>query len=408
MNKEICAVICEFNPFHNGHKNLLLKAKEKENRIEHFVGLMSGNFSQRSEPCILDKYSRAEIAIKNGFDLIINLPTAFCINNAEIFAFSSIKILNELNVDFIAFGVETPNEKAFFSLAKFLLREPVFFKKELKKFLKEGKSYNQSQISAIENWAEKIDKENCEDIKKIISRPNNVLALEYIKSLLKSKSKIKPILVERVDNYNNEKIIENFSSSTNIRKEISTGNFDKIKNFIPQNSLEYLQKANLNLWLYKKILLTKIKLENKKDFSKIYSVSEGLENRILNLACSTKNYDDFFEKLKTKRYKERKLKSILLNTLLGIDKKLIQKLYTIKTNIFVKALAISSEKTEILSQINTKKLIVRKNDINKIKHNQYNKKLFEVENRANSIYNIISKSEMLEEDIYNKMRIIWI
>ena len=127
--KKICAIICEYNPFHSGHKYLIEKAKEITS-ADYILGLMSGNFSQRSEPTILDKYSRAKIACENGIDLILNLPTAFCTNNAEVFALSSIKILNSLNVNFLAFGMETVNEKATNILANFLLKEPKNFKNE--------------------------------------------------------------------------------------------------------------------------------------------------------------------------------------------------------------------------------------------------------------------------------------
>lgn len=407
MSEKICAIICEYNPFHNGHKNLTKKVQEKYN-IDYFVGLMSGNFSQRSEPCILDKYTRSEIAIKNGIDIVINLPTAFCTNNAEIFAKGSIKILNNLGIDYIAFGVETPNEEAFYSLAKYLLNEPHYFKKELKKLLKSGLSYNQCLQQLIEKNSEKISSNSSEDVKKIISRPNNILALEYLKSLIKTKSKIKPIFIERVDNYNNEKIIKKFSSSSNIRKEIYNQNFENIKKFIPENSYSYFENLQLDLNLFNKILLTKIKLETKENLKKIYSVSEGLENRILTLSKQTNDFNLFFNNLKTKRYKENKIKAVLLNDLLGIDKKIIQKLYTIKSNIIVKILALNSKKTDILSKINTKNLIIRKNDINKIKYHRYSKKLFEIENRANAIYNMISNSNLIEEDIYNKIRKIWI
>ena len=146
LNKKICAIICEYNPFHTGHKYLIEKTKEITDS-DFFVGLMSGNFSQRSEPAILDKYTRAEIACQNGIDLVLNLPTAFCTNNAEVFALSSIKILNTLNINYLAFGMETVNEKATYTLANFLLNEPKNFKKELKNKLKKGISYN----SAIQN-----------------------------------------------------------------------------------------------------------------------------------------------------------------------------------------------------------------------------------------------------------------
>ena len=156
-NKTICAIICEYNPMHTGHVFLINEAK-KLTGCDYMVGLMSGNFSQRSEPCILDKFSRAEIACKNGLDLVLNLPTIFCTNNAEIFALSSIKILNNLNINFLAFGVETLNEESFFELAKFLNNEPKKFKTLLKQNLKNGKNYKQTLNETLINYKENFSK----------------------------------------------------------------------------------------------------------------------------------------------------------------------------------------------------------------------------------------------------------
>lgn len=401
VKKKICAIICEYNPFHTGHKFLIDKAKEITN-ADYMLGLMSGNFSQRSEPTILNKYTRSEIAILNGLDLVLNLPTAFCTNNAEVFALSSIKILNNINVDYIAFGMETVNEKATFTLANFLLKEPKSFKKDLKNELKKGLSYNTALQNTIKNNINIFSKELQEDIINLVSLPNNILGLEYIKALIKTKSKIKPIIVKRVNNYNNNLVLENFKSASSIREEILNKNFENIKEFLPINSHKYFTNFNLNLDTFKNILFYKIKTTSAKKIKNIYSVNEGLENRISNLSKSYYNFDEFYKNLQSKRYKQNKLNAILLNILLGIDKKIIKKLYTIKNNIIVKILAINSKNTDILKEINTKNLILRKNDINKIK-NKFNKKIMQIENNANIIYNLISKESMIENDYYNKL-----
>jgi len=398
---KICAIICEYNPFHSGHKYLIEKAKEITN-ANYMLGLMSGNFSQRSEPTILDKYTRANIATQNGIDLVLNLPTAFCTNNAEVFATASIKILNNLNVQYLAFGMETVNKKALYTLANFLLKEPKNFQKNLKNELKKGVSYNTAIQNTIKTNIDCFDKDLQKDIVDLISLPNNVLGLEYVKALLKTNSKIKPIIVKRVNNYNNEKVIESFKSASSIREEIYNNNFENIKEFLPTNSHDFYNNLKLDINLFNNLLFYKIKSINKNEIKKIYSVNEGLENRIYNLAKTCYSFEEFYIKLQSKRYKQNKLNAILLNIMLNIDKKMIKKMYTIKNNIIVKILAINSKKRDILKEINNKNLILRKNDIIKVK-DKFNKKVLEIENNANIIYNLISKTTMLENDYYNKM-----
>lgn len=400
--KKVCAIICEYNPMHTGHTYLIKNAK-KITGANYVLGLMSGNFSQRSEPCVLDKYSRAKIATLNGMDLIINLPTVFCTNNAEIFALSSIKILNKLNVDYLAFGVETLNEKAFYSLAKFCLKNPKSFKISLKKNLKLGLNYNNAFTKSLEENINLFEKKLQEDVLNILKKPNNILALEYIKSILKTKSKIKPVFIKRADNYNDKKIVENFVSASFIRENLLNKNLDKFKNFLVKNIDELLVNSNVNINKFHDLILFKIKTTKTSQIKKIYAVDEGLENRIKSLACNTNSFDEFYDKLKTKRYKENKLNSALLNILLDIDKKTVNKIYTIKNNIYVKTLALNCKNSDILKNINTKCLILRKQDERKINKCSYNKKLFEIENKANSVYNLISNTHLLEEDIYNKM-----
>ena len=434
----ITAIICELNPMHTGHTYLIEQAKKQTNAT-YMVGIMSGNFSQRSEPCILNKYLRAKIAVHNGFDLMLNLPTAFCTNNAEVFALSAIKILNNLKtVNYLAFGVETLNEKAFYTLSNFMLNEPEEFKTILKQNLKSGLSHNNAYIKTLKENPHFFDKSLQDDIIKILDRPNNVLALEYIKALIKTNSKIKPIFIYRKNDYNSINIENNFASATSLRNKIFENKLCEIKKFLPQNSVKFfeenLQKNNaknlekseqyfnqkidknsseiltenfnknyqipLNL---KMLILYKIKSSNLSYLKSIYGVCEGLENKLKNQSQTTNSFDEFYTSLQTKRYKQNKINSIILNVLLDIDKKTIAKLYTIKNNIFVKILAISPKKHEILGKINTKNLILRKSDADKKTFDNFNKKLFEIENNANIVYNLIYNTHLYENDLYNKM-----
>lgn len=438
----ITAIICELNPMHNGHVYIASQAKQLTN-ADFVVGVLSGNFSQRSEPCLLDKYTRAKIACENGFDLMINLPTAFCTNNAEIFALSAIKILNNLKtISYLAFGVETLNEQAFYSLAKFMQNEPETFKQNLKQNLDSGLSFNNAYILAIKQNPQYFEKNLFNDIKNILSKANNILALEYVKALIKTNSKIKPIFVHRKSDYNNPNIEENFASATSLRNKIFENKLFEIEKFLPKNSVKYFKKnkeiyqslfdnfsSNFDDKILQKnkvqidqnlttnfctnfiipsklqtLILYKIKTANKEDLKSIYAISEGFENNLKYQAQNTNSFDLFYKSLQTKRFKQNRINSILLNILLNIDKNTIQKLYTIKNNIFVKILAINPQKRNILGKINTKNLILRKTDASTKRFDGFNKKLFEIENNANSVYNLIFNTSLCENDLYNKMQ----
>jgi len=399
---KVCAIICEYNPMHTGHIHLINKAKEIT-KCDIVLGLMSGNFSQRAKPCVLNKYTRAKIAVDNGLDFVVNFPTAFCINNAEIFALSAIKILNQLRVTHLAFGVETLNEEAFYALAKFLLNEPLKFKKLLKEKLKDGNNYSATLYDALKENLFYFNESLQSDILKIITRPNNILALEYIKALIKTKSKILPVLIERVDNFNNNKIINNFVSSSYIRQNLDK-NFKKIEKYLPKNSISYFNKNSVDVNLFNNIKFYNLKTFEIKKLKNIYGVTEGLENRLLNLANNTNNFENFYNTLTTRRYKNSRLNSVLLNCLLNVDKYLIKKLYTTKFNIKLKVLALNPKNKQILSKIDSKNLILRKSDMQKLKFNNFNKKIMQIENKANSLYNVIAKTNLIELDYYNKMQ----
>ena len=420
-NSKICAIICELNPMHTGHKHLIDEARKITN-CDYLIGLMSGNFSQRSEVCILDKYTRAKIAANNGMDMVLNFPTAFCTNNAEVFALSSIKILNQTKVDYLAFGVETTNEQAFYLLAKFMLNEPKEFKKKLKQNLKSGLAYFNAYTKTIfEN--QNLIKDNVDVFLNILSKPNNTLALEYIKAIIKTKSTIKPIFVKRIDNYNSDEIKENFVGANFIRKNLIENSLSKVEKFLPENSINIFEENlnniknafNKNLIIkdekvfeipqvLKTLIMYKLKFMTTKQISKIYGANEGIENRLKTEVSKTSNFDIFYKNILTKRYKQNRINSILLNSLLEIEKSTILKIYTTKTNIYIKILAINPKKRDILSKINAKYFILRKLDVQKLKLNKFNKKLFEIENSSNKVYNLIFKSSLIEEDLYNKMR----
>lgn len=217
---KICAVVCEFNPFHYGHLDCFMQAKEKSG-ADALMCIMGGNFSQRGEAMIVNKHIRARIAIENGADIVVQIPTAYAIASAEIFALAGVKIANSFeNVTHLAFGVETKKPELLIELANFFLNEPKEFKTALKKHLKEGNSLVVSRQKALEDmvWVDKINLSEITEAVNIIGKPNNILAIEYLKALIITNSKIQPVFIDRSEsNYSSIKLNGKNTSATAIR-----------------------------------------------------------------------------------------------------------------------------------------------------------------------------------------------
>lgn len=408
---KIAAIICEYNPLHKGHLWQINETK-RITGCNFLMCIMSGNFSQRAEPTIMDKYERAKVAIECGADIVINLPTAYSINNAEVFAEASVKIANSFkNVKFLSFGMEQANLTPLIELAKFLNNESEEYKSYLKEFLDSGISFNKSRLKAVTKLIEtnQLKPTYKEDFLNLLTSPNNILAVEYVRVLKKLDSKIKPILIKRLgSNYNDKKLSNSLSSATSIRESIrKTGKLKKSKHALPENSynsLNYYLKNNglIDIDLLNNLTLYKLKSIPTKELAKIYNVSEGLENRIKSIAIKNKDVNNFIEELKTKRYKTSRLKSIMLNALLNVNSKTVKQIYKINKLPYLKVLAINNNNKKLLKHLQCKsKLILRKQDVDTLKQTSYIKELMELENLSNDIYNmLIGKNLLASNDIY--------
>ena len=186
---KICGIIAEYNPFHNGHSYHMLSTREKTN-CDYIICIMSGNFTQRGEPTIFDKWQRAKAAVLCGADLVIEIPTLFATSSAENFAYGSVKILDMLGVDYLSFGSEIDDGDALNKLAKILVKEPKEYKKILKQKLSGGISFPVARKEALTAYTDD------ESIAKLVAGSNSILAIEYLKSLIKLKSDIVPVITK--------------------------------------------------------------------------------------------------------------------------------------------------------------------------------------------------------------------
>ena len=185
---KFCGIICEFNPFHNGHEYLIKEAKKITG--EGIVCLMSGNFVQRGEPAIQEKYERAEQAIMAGADAVLELPTIYACSNAENFAFGAIKTLTALGVKYLAFGVENAELETLQKIAKIKFENSEAFVSSFKNEIENGICYN----TALKRAISKEFDDNIE-IEELLKKPNNILAIEYLTAMLKLNSKLTPIAI---------------------------------------------------------------------------------------------------------------------------------------------------------------------------------------------------------------------
>ena len=333
----ICAIICEFNPFHNGHKYLLDKAKELTG-ADAILCIMSGSFTQRGEMCVLDKYVRARHAILGGADCVIQLPAPFAVAPAEIFAKGAIKILSAIpEVTAIAFGCESGTAQDFVNAANMVMTENSVFKDILQRMLAEGESFIKSYTAAFEACGGNSD---------ILSRPNNVLGFEYTKSILRFQANIGILPITRVGaEYNDPVLKNNFSSATAIRKNLRNEN---VRFNLPDFVYPDLQDCTDDSSEFESMMRFSLFTSKHADLSAVYGCSEGLENKLK--ALENEKYSDIIEKSTSKRYTSARIRRILCANMLGLHKDEIEKFF--KASLYVRPLAVRSERAnEMLSAL---------------------------------------------------------
>lgn len=318
---KILGIIAEYNPFHNGHLYHLENSKKITN-CEYSIAIISGNFTQRGSTSIVDKWEKTKMALFNGIDLVLELPTLYSISSAENFAEGSIKILNSLNIiDFLSFGTETSDINLLNNVAEILYNEPNTYKNSLSEELKKGLSFPKARENALLNYL------NNKDYSNILSSPNNILGIEYLKALKKYNSDIKPVCIPRYEvQHNSINISNNIASATTIRELLSNTDFNKLKNLLPSSTYSILTE-NINshhivsdINIFSKEIIYTLRKMDIKEIANLPDVSEGLEFTIKNAVNSCNNIYDILNKIKSKRYTQSRIQRILLYSLLDITK----------------------------------------------------------------------------------------
>ena len=349
---KVVGIIAEYNPFHNGHLYHLLQAKDLA-QADYVVAVISGNFTQRGDTSIVDKWTKAYMAICGGCDLVLELPTVYSVSSAENFASGAVKILDSLKiVDSIAFGAEASDLATLNNIANVLFQEPRGYSNILTHELQKGISFPSARENAILMYLNDIKR-----YANILNSPNNILAIEYLKALKTQKSNMNPIMVKRSKvYYNDDRIVDDFASATAIRKLIKRREYEDLRKVVPRSTYKILSRqirdGNIVLGLenFEKEIIYTLRKMSIREIANLPDVSEGLENLIKNSADNCNDMSKLIANIKSKRYTQTRIQRILLYALLGIDKKMMED--SKKVTPYVRVLGFTNKGKELISEIN--------------------------------------------------------
>ncbi len=385
---KICSCIAEYNPFHLGHLKHIDYMKSVLG-ADKIIVVMSGNFTQRGEPAVLDKFTRAKQAIIAGADAVIELPTVFATSNAERFALGAVKLINSLGVaDGICFGVESGDKSAYVQLATAMNNESKEFKKALKEQLERGVSLAKAKFLAVQALGGNFDE-------KLVNSPNNILALEYTKALLKHKSTIDIFPMQRDGDHNDTTLKSGITSATSIRSALKAGQIKKTKKCLPPFVYKELKEYP---FIFDKLLMSRIVTATTDELKLIADCTEGLENRIKAFSKDNRTVESLVEKVSTKRYPQTRIRRILTANLLGITDKFVCE--CLESDLYAKILAVSSNSLDLISFIaknSSIPVLTRKSDATSLKKTA--EKCFEKDVLASDIYCLATNDKINEHQM---------
>ncbi|MBR4016039.1 MAG: nucleotidyltransferase [Anaerotignum sp.] len=342
-------IITEYNPFHKGHAYMIAQAKRKSgaNRV---IVVMSGSFVQRGEPAIFDKWTRTEAALLNGADLVLELPVLFATANAETFARGAVRTLEEAGiVDILCFGSESGDLATMQEAAKLMTNETEEFQRLLRTHLDKGLSYPAARAKALETVSH-ISSE-------ILSEPNHILGLEYLKALEKYHSAMEPMTIKREGAYHSPSLTDGFASAAAIRKALAENRSTQALPQLPENTHNLYNKA-LSLgtapvfWeSLTAALHYKLRTMSAEEIKATAEVTEGLENRILHSLESCYDLEDMISFIKTKRYTRTKIQRILLHLLLDIQENDASDVLRQLRLPYIRVLGFRKESTGVLADL---------------------------------------------------------
>ncbi len=397
----ITAIIAEYNPFHNGHAYMIEKVK-KETNADYIIVVMSGNFTQRGLPSIIDKFTRAKMAISCGVSAVFELPVRFATSSAELFATGAVSFFEQLScVNYLAFGSECGHLSNFSKAAEYLLNEPDTLKQAIKNYQKQGHSYPKAFSMAIKESEETKDVST-----ELFSSPNNLLGLEYIKALKRFASNIKPHTISRTGTgYHDTHSAFSSDSGTLIASasairsilETQTGSIASAMPFLPEVAYRifsdnYGISTPITLDDFSLLLSARLSLETKESLATYLDVSKDLGDRIYSFRNEFLLFSDLITKIKHKQYTYSRINRALLHILLNISETKPE------TDILVpyaRLLALKKDVSPLMKEIKRNSLIpiiTKAADASKLLNKEANK-LFLEDVFASDLYSKIVSSK---------------
>lgn len=330
-------IVCEYNPFHNGHKYHIDESK-KLSKCDAVVCAMSGSLVQRGEIAVFDKWTRAKNAVENGADLVLEIPVFFCLQSGEKYAYGAVSVLNLLgNVDVLSFGSECGDIEFLKKIAE--TKRKKAFNNAVKTLMQSGMSYPAATEAAIGKFVEA-------SLSGRVFSPNDLLGVEYINAIFKTKSRMRPVTVKRrFTEHSDEKTVENFAAATAIRKMIMNGSdFSKFLPYSAEN-FEIFDENNAE-----SLILGYFRLKCAE--KNILGGEDGMANRLIKSAKISNTLGEFYKNASSKRYTESRIKRMSKCAFFDINKNSVSD--------YIRPLAFNERGREILKNSPNKNLIVTK------------------------------------------------
>ncbi|MDE6502224.1 MAG: nucleotidyltransferase family protein [Ruminococcus sp.] len=378
---KISGIICEYNPFHNGHLHHIRETRK--NGATHIVAVMSGNFVQRGDVAVIGKLERAKLAVRSGVDLVIELPVQYCLSSAENFSAGAVWLLNSLGVvEEISFGSECGDIRKLSTAFKTVQDVIVSDNKEIMNIMEKGYTYPRA-LSSVVNGIDPVSA-------SVIAEPNNLLAIEYLSSMAKFSSEMKPFTVRRTGTpHDSDEPYGDITSASDIRNRIFSGDgLQSAGDFMPDIWREALENAiqrgeTASLERLERVMLYKLRTSSPEEIAIINDVGQGLENRIYNARMSG-SLDELFFTIKTKRYTMARIRRIMLSVLIGITRDDMKYLPP-----FGRILAFNERGREILALAKGKTSIPYGSSVVKLSQiSEIAERFVDIEMRASDLYGL--------------------
>ncbi len=397
-------IIVEYNPLHKGHIYHLKKSIEKT-KASHTIAVMSGNFVQRGEPSLINKFSRADMALENGVDLVLELPFIYSIQDAGGFANGSIGILHRIKkIKNLVFGSESNDLETLDKIAEILYNKPSYYNSKIKGYLKKGISFPNARKNAL------LDVLKKPEARKIIENSNDILGIEYLLHLKKYKSSINPNSIKRIGSDYNKKTLESeISSATAIREEIFKNGLDNLNDFVPKKTLTNLKteitsyRGPINIKDLEQIVFYNLYSKTREELEQYHGVIEGLSKRFLDASKNSKNIYELIDNVKTKRFTRTRIKRTIINIIFEIKKEDI-KLVNKYGPQYVRVLGFNSKGKEFLSEIKKQveiPILTTLSKYNKIKNRIDEDQIAQEKFNVNSeVMDYIFEKDVMASNIY--------